>query len=812
MKMRSLSVFLLLLLPAILLSACGGGGGSSSPSSSGGAATALVVTDKVSVVDAQSSGASPELSSAAAVKPLKIGAFKVRSVDQLPADSDYHKDVTNIYVEERSTENFNTVNQILCMIGQTKYDSMLNKGPYKAQIDFNQCSSNQSDASSAGQKSQDQSSGSSMPKYEMWTVESSRVDNNSPEIVKAWIHEEAEGEEPARVIFAKVVITEGKSASNPYGIFIVNFRGAPASDLSQTMFKGTLKAEKDSQTGKVLLKFIETGTHGSYPEGSEVTLDRAADGSSGAGSLHLSRTDINNGTPVQREASFDIAYNPSKFLRKNKTNNAEVCLSRTVFDESAWRYSLYNSTNGSRVARNSGFPIKKDNAYGWVGYWGLWLPEGITVNNGDTVNKHDYATNTDTPYTVVKSGGKLKKHTRKSITLGDIKNIPLNWGDCVGTGPCVNYQVIWTGTGFNKIAQQDQSNYTWTSLNPVVQFDMSTLNWGELNFYSQSLGGQVRVKLNTDPNSTDPYCSYVSGKYDCSAAGIVTNSTPVVFYAEDIVYPTDAVPATLACFDNCPNATVAGVDTNNPFFPLSQANANNYTFDITAMLLKYQGNAVVQNAAISNYSWGIMSGALFEPTSANLALLKCDWDNNQTCGWKAWSELPVFYTWETGLNNWNKFTALKDSGGMVLKFDPPLQVEYTHAQTDASRPDYKYNGSKFYLEYSGFGNLQGIPGKCVNMDTGLDADCSSGGPGSPIRWVAAFTIPNGATATDGANTYLIKALEKSQRMRQDPAGCADLAASLGNYTLPTLTDWTDPNIGDEPALTTPPAVIGGVVQ
>jgi len=812
MKMKSVSPWLLLLLAAIGLFACSGGSSSTTAGGSGGSTTALVVAEKVSVVDAQSSGQSPELLRADTVKPLKIGAFKVKSVDQLPAGSDYNQDVTHVYVEERSTENLNVVNEILCMMGQTKYDAMLNTGAYHAQVDTNQCRSNKSDASQAGQESQNQSSGSSMPKYAMWTVESSRADNNSPQMVKAWVHEDAQGNEPAKVIFASAVITEGRSASNPYGIFTMHFRGAPASNLSQTMFRGTLKAERDLATGKVLLKFVESGTHGPYTQSSEVTLDRSTDGATGAGSLHSSMTQDVGGNPVTMEKGFNFAYNPSKFLRKDTSNATEVCLSRTLFHESAWRYSLYNSTDGSRVTRNSGFPIQKDNAYGWVGYWGLWLPEGVTVNNGDTVNKHDYTNNTDTPYTVVKSGGKLKKHTKKSIILGDIKNIPLIWGECTGQGVCVNYQVLWTGTVFNKIAQQDQNNPTWASISPAVALDMSQLNWGELNFWSQSLGGQIRVKLNTDPNSTDPHCTLVSGKYDCSAVGIVANSTPVVFYEEDIMYPTDTVPATLACYDNCPQATAAGVDTSNPFFPFDPTTAKNYTFDTTAMVLKYQGNAVIQNAAIANYTWGIMSGPLFDPTSANLALLACDWDSNQTCGWKAWSELPVFYSWETGLNDWNKFTALQDAGGNVVKFDPPLQVEYIHAQTDSSAPDYQYNGSKFYLEYNGFGNLHGIPGKCVSMDTGLAVDCKDAGPGSPIRWVAAFTIANGAEATNASNTYYIKALEKSQMMRQDPAGCADLSSSLISYSLPTLDEWRDPNIGDEPVVTSPPAVIGGVVQ
>ena len=803
MRKKVMPVSFLVLLPAFLLCACSGGGGGSSavtpaPSAE---ADALVVAEKVSVVDATTTAPSSNRVSR---------LFRIfRDADALPATSDYKKDVTNTYVEERSTEGFNTVNEILCMVGQTKYDTMLNRGAYKAQIDSNQCSSSKSDASAAGQSSQNQSSSSSMPRYEMWTVESSRADNDSPQIVKVWIHEDADEYEPAKVIFAKMEITEGKSDTNPYGIFTIHFRGGPAADLSQTMFKGTLKSERDADTGKVLLRFIENGTHGPSTESSAVTLDRAIDGTSGAGSLLMSRTEDQGGTPVERGGSFNISYNSAKFLRKDKNTSAEICLSRTSFNESAWRYGVYES-DGARVARNSGFPIQKGGAYGWVGYWGLWLPTGVTVNNGDTVNKHDYSTNTDTPYTVLKAGGKLKKHTRQTMALGDIKNIPLNWGVCEGMGSCSNFQVVWSGTSFQTIAQQDTSNYTWTSITPTP-LDLSALNWGELNFYSQSLGGQVRVKLNTDPASTDPHCLYDSGRYDCSAAGIVTNSTPLVFYAEDILYPTDSIPATFACFDNCPNAGAAGVDTTNPFFTPDPTTPRNYTFDTTTMLLKYEGNAVVQNAAIPSQSWGVMTGAMFEPTTANLDLLKCDWDPSQTCGWKAWSELPVFYTWETGLNDWNKFTVLQDAGGTVLKFDPPLQITYIHSQTDSSAPDYKYNGSKFFLEYAGFGNLQGIPGKCVNMDTGLETDCSSGGDNS-IQWVAAFTIPNGATASDGTNTYYIKALEKSQRMKQDPAGCSALSASLVSYTLPTIADWVDPNIGDEPSVTTPPAVIGGILQ
>jgi hypothetical protein len=208
-----------------------------------------------------------------------------------------------------------------------------------------------------------------------------------------------------------------------------------------------------------------------------------------------------------------------------------------------------------------------------------------------------------------------------------------------------------------------------------------------------------------------------------------------------------------------------------------------------------------------------MSGAMFEPTSTNMALLACDWPNQtggyDTCGYKAWSALDVFYTWETGPDSWNQFSVLKDGTGAFLTFEPPLQVKYVH-----HKPGSPLDGATFMLDYTGFGNLQGIPGKCVNMDTGLEAQCTSG---STIRYVPAFVIP--PTQADGTLTkvtvdtteYLVKPLELEQRMKQDVGGCS--ALSVTPYDLPDLaTEWTDPAIGTEPVITAAPAVIGGVVQ
>ncbi len=305
----------------------------------------------------------------------------------LPANSDYNTDETVIYVEERSADAFNIVNEILCMMGQTRYDLMLNKGDYKAQIDMNQCSSSKDSTSNAGQSSQNQSSGSSQPNYETWTVNSSRANNSSPHIVKAWIHEEGDQSEPGKVIYTRTSITEGKSSTNPYGIFTMNFKAYPETsgvvDTSQIQFTGYLKTELDSTSGKVLLKFVVDGGFDADSDGvndvifnERVTLNRSSDGSEGGGTIS-----VQDSWMGQSQASqFDIAFNSTNFLRQDTESTSssyltKYCLSRSSFDETVRRYGLYDS-NGSRVT-----------------------------------------------HTIFVAGGKLVKHTKNSLTLGEIKGV-----------------------------------------------------------------------------------------------------------------------------------------------------------------------------------------------------------------------------------------------------------------------------------------------------------------------------------------------------------------------------------------------------
>ena len=772
----------------ITLAGCSGGGGGSSSSSGGGSgsATALTVAESVSVVDAN-------LSSLNKISPLRIGLL---APSDLPADSAYFTDETFVYVEDRSTDAFEMVNEILCMMAQTGYEAMLNQGVYRAQIDLNQCESSRDSGSSEGEESQNQSSGSNTPDYEDWIVDSARTDNASPHIVKVWIHQEEEMDEdfsePESFIFAKVTITEGKSASNPYGIFTLTFKASPIMpdgtvDPNMVMFKGLMKTELASD-GTVLLKFIDEGGFDAFTFNEKVTLNRSADGSTGGGTTSTSESHPFFGSETDQ---FNFAFDATNFRRVDLDGD-DQCFSRTTFDETAWRYGLYDS-NGSRVNRNSGFPIMASqngvDYHGWIGYWGLWFPEDISLNNGDIVNKVTYGPDGDVqePYTLLKSGGRLMKHVKQTLTLGDITGVPLSYYDPSDQS---EYRVEWNGTDFVMVAKRNETTWNWEDIQPPVVIDLT--NEFYLHFWSQALGGDVEVNLRDETNTLD-----------------VTNATMVIFRTNDMVYPSDVIPTTFVCFGECPNAS--RLTTDNPYdqYPEQQnvlpadADKATYTFDKTNMVLKDGGGvSVVLTTENSAFPWGLWSGPMFEPTAANLDKLKCDWDPNSTCAWQA-HDLTVFYTWETGPNDWNNFTALKASDGTILTFEAPLSVKYTHTGDG-------YTNTVFYLEYGGFGDLWGIPGKCID-EAGNEVDCSTAGH---IRWVPQFTIADGSeliNGSDNTTVYLAKALEKEQRMQEaDSASCSTLTITA--YELPTIAEYTDPGIGDAPEVSGAPAVVGGVVQ
>jgi hypothetical protein len=732
----------------------------------------LSVAKEVSVVNAKTSTSAAVQSLSIAASKLRRALFAVIQVDTLPPDSDYFEDETHIYVEERSMESFEIVNEILCSIEQSRYDEMVNKGPYTAQIDVSLCESDGDSAGNAAEESQNQSSGSGQPEFELWTQDSVRADNGSTHSIKTWIHQEGDDFEPSSIIRAHTEITEGVSDSNPYGIFTLNFKAHPlnsqgAEDTSTTTFKGFLKSEKNAQ-GKVVLNFALDG--GFNPQGGSVSftqravLDKNPDGEDGSGRLSGSTFGSSGGQSFSEGFDFSVAFDESHFLRvaTGQTAGETSCFSRNSFNETAWRYGVYNDT-GSRVTRNSGFSIAYDDGSnvheGWIGFWGFWFPENVNVPDGALVQRRSQEASEATSYTVFKAPGKLIRHSREVLTLGQIINIPLQYHESSGQGQGTEFQVVWNGTNFVKtdqlIQNQNDGQQIWTALTPptTIVFDPNEFAFG---FWSRALGGNGFVQLQRE------------GIVGLEAITAIDNDTQVIFHQEETVYPGDAtVPTTLACFDQCPDGSnlmgSSPFHASQNYHPKSTSSLvvgtdyYQYSLDRDSLTLTAGATSITITTSSNEFRFGLRSGPMMDPV--DFSEISCQFGPmgamvNHTCAYKLWNDVDTFYTWETGVNEWNQFSGLKDpSDQSFLRFEEPLRLKYSHQRSDQTT-------AAFMLDYSGFGDLHGIPGKCINPDTGVDADC---GPNS--RWIPEFTIPDDSALTAqtsaGSVDYISKLLRKN---------------------------------------------------
>ncbi|MDE2593301.1 MAG: hypothetical protein KGL57_03605 [Burkholderiales bacterium] len=731
-----------------------------------------------------------------------------------PTSGAYVTDKQNTWVQDRVGDRIGTVNMIMCIIGSMRGDAMVNKGPYVTLIDQGKCEgrgdSSKSTSTSAG--------ASNATNYMSAVVDSSQASTSDPLIIKAWLHDEQEnGGSPQKVtIYAYVVATAGKSDANPNGLFKMYFCGAPDASPTTCMFKGSLQSDANG------LNFYQEENHGGGPSMTQLILQNNPSTDSGQG--RISGTE--NSTPY----AYKFAYDSSNFRRQEGVS-ADVCFARdkTAGDTSTWRYGTYNA-DGSRLdVAHPGFPVKyvngSDSYFGFWSFWGLWLPETAMTaiaNHQGTLTRH--VGDTDETITPIQKGGKLWALTRHAGQLGDFKNVPMMfWSNtAIGSGPSNgNYELQWDGSQLTAVSYQDCSSNGCSphALTSPVVLSAGTLRTAHVNalpIFFPSGGGNGAIEVPASPN-------------DFGAASVVSYRT------RDVVNPASA-DIGLNCVTMCPQTgtnLVSGTTlATNPFKGTPAWGPStalfNYTFH-AGMLNDGTADADASGASKSGMGgnqWGLNSGSMV--ANADLSGIKCDSNGTPNTSGTYYcpyliDQATTIYQWETGPNQWNQFF-----GANGITIDPPKGLSLTAAATftnhvaDASNNIrggsesqlVKYNGNKVQLQFSGFGELQGIPGNCVDPDSNQAVQC-----GQNTRWVPAFDMIDGASVSDGSQNYYIKFLERELRLGQ--VSCGTVASSLtltgaSSLTLPTsaLVD-VNPRItlGAEPAPgSTKPAVIDGIVQ
>lgn len=766
MKTNKKKTWVAWLATAALLAAVGCSSGSSTTSSGGsgddgggddgGEVRGLVITDQVALVTATGTSSA------------SISARNHTAVDyRVPTGGEYLTDEPKIYVYDKSMQALDTINEILCSIQQTQYDAMVNQGDYIALIDNSKCSQQQDQSGS----SSNQSSGEQL-QYETWVVNVSRTDNDSPQIVKAWIEQSGDGEhqEPFSTIRAQLTITEGVSATNPFGIFSLDFVGY--SDDGEQVMTGNLSSINNSDD-MVELEMNMTTTDNSMVEQTHAVM--TPDGSSGQAYTHRTQTGTADGSTNPQPASasaragdtytfsetvnvaFDDAHYLSSFELDDGSTKSE-CLDRVNHNRNVWRYRIYDAA-GAVKTLNGGFGIKYGENYGWAGYWGVWLPQDLTLEGLEVTKAED-----DTlTYTVHQAPGRLVKHTRKEMQLSDLTNKLLQYWNPESGGM---QQIRWNGSVLELVGTQTCGDTGCTFTELPEPLPISPDPFQSFFVWKEGIGD---INLMADENGT------------------FSDETEVPYYAIETVTPDDDLFAsgavTLKCYERCLKSDITTEELQAGSFYLNDSydvdQPNTYTLDPTNMILKLDGDSVAPVSGASAEGtfneWGMNTGSM---VLSSVSLTET---------WEMWQQ-EVTYTWETGTNEWNKYTYLTDASGAIQTFDPPMNCVYSDDT----------NGT-FLLQYAGKDELHGIPFVEISDE---DSQFS--------HWVASFEIEDGTELDCDGTAYYTRAMEIEESMESVSASeCGDL--TITSVGAPTNT-FTDPELPETPTVTDPPAVIGGELQ
>lgn len=698
------------------------------------------------------------------------------------ANSDYVQDTARVWVYDSSMEALGTVNSILCQVGRTAYSEMVNEGVYEAQVDVEACEK----ANGNGDDDTGQGSGGAAS-FSVFTAETTRLSNAAAQQTYFWVP----GENPGEYIYADLSLTEGASSTNPFGQFSMSFASAANfADLATNPaffgFLGTL----DAASGMIGFQFYESSgdiTMAQAPNQrasrTQVVVEMTPDRTTGSAKISSQRRENNGGgdTGIQTE-EFKVVFNPTH-LKRQEGVNPVATLSRTMFNNRVFRYGLYHNEGpdiGKRVALNSGFGFRTmGGEFGYIGYWGMWTPDGVTVADGDTIFRNTYDGSVEPAFTVVTAPGRLIKNTRQQLDLTEISGRRFDWWDGsdqyrIGydTGIWYRYQ-IWN-------AMNDEFDDIMTP----TAIDLNATG-GFLGMWSPEFNGPVNF---VDGNS---YITFFEQEF--------------VNGSSDLLLGASGGYVQLFGLANCLDAAINQTDLDNGDVFLTDApsvgSAHVYRFGEDDLTLYYDVNGdlsslgvVGPDPAITSttgpFDWGMRSGPLVTST-AGLTNVEDIWD------------VTEYYVYETGFQDYNKLVSVKDANDAFVNFDRPIQFLYTHATANDRNGDATYDGRAYVLSYFGDGDLGGLPNEGVDLDGDMSDD----------RYYPVFGLSDGVTVGPSTGTeYVVKALEIERTLSDDPGAAPGLDITTADaLVLPDDTLYTTPSNEEKPTIQGAPRVIDGEV-
>jgi hypothetical protein len=777
-----------------------------------------------------------------------------------PVSSPYATDVANVYVHDATSDGLAGLNMVLCVVKGLGAGDMLTahgavggdnvtRVAYNALVDKARCDN--ASLASASNSASGATGASATPAYINAVVDVSRgAAASDPMVAAVWMTMASNGK-PVTV-WAKLSATQDPVSNPPYGTMHLDYAGYSVGTMQ---FNGFI----DANGG--IVTHVETS--GGSGNGGDVALALNATSTS-AGNGVIRSPDRSQ--PGSAMLTYLFQYTDAAFARND--GSGDVCFdrSRANAQSSVWSYGLYDVASGERVdLPHPGFPIVGTTAagltgissgiteYGFAGYWGVnfggvdpavlgALPDGEVTA---IANIQDSRSGHSASYRMYKDSGKLTRWTENTTTLGALDGIPMMfWAEgcslvngnmnmtagaapspsgnstCTGAigpgnGPDFqNWAVQWSAAHarFDVVGVQSCSpgagmclvtNFTSRAGDPAPVPVVQDFRQQPINAWSEALGNVV---IPIPPGDT------------MAAGGDVphADSDPALYYAQSSVLPSAAAALDLYCLSNCPTAASlldfasAG---GSPFTSQTAmqwgagASEVHYAFGANGLVDDAQGHVVLPSANLGGQQ-GVMTGRLY-PTDLRSLTVNGVRSCPQGVGYCEPPAPTEYYTYQTGPNQWNQAIWLTAAGTPVA-FDPPQNIAFTVPVGAAFG---SWAGKAIQLQFSGFGNLNGIPGNCVDPNT--NAVLASCTPAS--RFVAAFSLPDGTALTLGSRAVLTRALNAELRLAQ-MACPVDLTTAGLNLTPPATTPHDpsqsgDPSyIGTAPTVTSPPAVIDGVLQ
>jgi hypothetical protein len=763
------------------------------------------------------------------------------------ASSAYMTDPQTSYNQDQTTETFNMVNFVSCLIRGMAPEKKINQPRYLAFVDEYKCDSASDSTSDTG------ASATPRTKYARSLLTATLNEKNEL-IIKGLLRGTNENGSINHYRIT-ATITSGPNVAPPYGIWDMDFCGTPAGSENQPCTHKGFVRVNTKQLKVYDIKSTQWSNKGN------VVLQSAT---SGYGAAELGSSW--NGTNYSSKINF--SFDTGKYLRSIKqfSNNQlqsdeASCLSPNINDPdtkfAVWENWLYNANNGERVTyTNQGFQLKNNagQTVGNVNYWGVnfWNEAAVADRQNGT---RLYGPN-NAEYVLNKSPGRLEKVTVSDSGLQSIDGISMKfsfWGkdravlSAAYAGDQASITKINTITnGAAVIASWNHSSQSFVIGGfqacdsegcDVTTLPTASITYADLTDRSGSLqvdgfGAWIDgASINYNSNF-----SYWDNLNNTSRVKVIAD---VVLLKEsrEIVAPPDAetlfAGRSLACVGTCysPSGNIL-TQTSPQNWPPTTFTA--YTWDVNTKAPKASNNVTLDFTNKTTYPSGGWT-RLFD--SSALTAMDCGyWDNqaNQylnTGGYCEWgyTQRPntVYYNWQSSHNDWDQYKYLTlPNSNTALTFNPPLLLKYV-APDIGNLPtgvNTGYAGKEVRIESPAAGELW-LPGSCIDRTTREVATCSE-----TTDWVNDLYMPFSQTHgrvtlvdnTTGQPTntqYLVKWLKRGVvYARKNSSVCSGLSLDPSNgLSLPSDADWKNPALSipwDAQAsdFDANPVVIDGVLQ